>query len=250
MMFKDLINRVISKPQDKAHEKPPVARPPAPPQTKSVAHGRIKLYGEGVDVDLEQVFSEDFLLVFAAGIVNPFGPTLTAILVRKSPRSDGSAEVIQVMLNPFSQTAQIQAVVPDQDSISMVDVLQHVPIEWLGSCPTLLIPGKSINTDVGVLELGRLLRKLHDSRETLESLERSPSNPWDRVSNEMESAAARAIGGMESDDQSLLGPSGSKRLIRILLDEEHFDVEMKAFLVAWQGSIENGMGGMATLEFE
>ncbi|TVQ40869.1 MAG: hypothetical protein EA370_03045, partial [Wenzhouxiangella sp.] len=170
-MLKDLINRIFSKPEGNAHEKPSVVRPPAPPQTKSVAHGRIKLYDEGVDVDLDQVFSEDFLLVFAAGIVNPFGPTLTAILVRESPRKDGSADVIQVMLNPFSQTAQIQAVVPDKDSISMVDVVQHVPAEWLGSCPTLLIPGKSANTEIGILELGRLLRKLHDSRETLESLE-------------------------------------------------------------------------------
>lgn len=249
-MLKRFLSRFF-RTDDKADLHPPSSpKPPAPPVIKLAAGGRIRLFEEGTDIDIDDVFSQPFLLVFAAGIVNPFGPTLTAVLVRESPREEGSADIIRLMLNPFSQEMQLKGVVPDKDSVSIPDIAKNIPTDWLGACPTLLIPGKALNTDFGALELNGLLRTLHDARETLDALERFPRNPWDRISDEMNSAVAAAVGKKSQGAQSLLGPSGSKRLIRILLDKEHFDMEVKAFFAAWKGSIEHGSKGMATLELD
>lgn len=249
-MLKQFLSRLLGT-DDKADlYQPSSTKPPVPPPIKLAAGGRIRLFENGTDIDIDDVFSQPFLLVFAAGIVNPFGPTLTAVLVREPPGNDGPADIIRLMLNPFSQEIQLRGVVGDKESISLPDVVKHLPTDWLGSCPTLLMPGKALNTDFGALELSGLLRKLHGARETLDSLERFPRNPWDRISDEMNSAVAAAAGKKSQGAQSVLGPSGSKRLMRILLDKEHFDMEVKAFFAAWKGSIEHGPKGMATLELD
>jgi hypothetical protein len=230
------------------------AHPSAPPIFKSLENQR-GLLDEPVDVDQGIHQSCEPTELFAWGIFNPYGPTLSILSLLNHDESDASL-VHNRMLNPFSRTSQVVAVVdkgisPEALTEFLADAFAQNEIGescLVGGLPSFLLFGKTQDTidlcfmcfQSHVVENGRMPEILGD----LGSYRKHQGNPWDRATGDQERALRRIVA--EKDGGSVpAAPNASVEFdsdqfiawTEYILSDEHRLPEMQGFVQAWEGSI-------------
>jgi hypothetical protein len=205
---------------------------------------RIRLYSQPRPFPLDRVLAEPATALLVAGIVNPFGPTLTAVVVSGEPRPGKKLPVIQLMLNPFTQEVEAAGELALGDRWRPSAVIRAVFGLLFGSCPTLLMPSAHLEDKRSLSLHAEFLREFTDARWVLQGVREHLGNPWDRVSQEVSAASdglvkvAAGVGGRpRSADTEPLFEAEATELARLLLSERHTKREIEAFLYAWGGSI-------------
>ncbi len=66
-------------------------------------NSHVELYDEPRSITADGVLREPVTALLVAGIVNPYGPTLSAAVVAGDPKTRAKLPLIQLMLNPFRQ---------------------------------------------------------------------------------------------------------------------------------------------------
>ena len=194
---------------------------------------------ESPSSDLSALLAQPITTLAATGIVNPHGPTLTAVSVLGDGRT-GEGALVSVMLNPFSQ--EIAHIGP-----------VSLPVQWesnrllsgfsssFGSCPTLILPSSHLSTETAVLACAELLQSFPNGGNVLERVKRHFANPWDRVAEEVGAMAALLKAYQETGSTSVadspLDADEARELANLLLSVEHTVPELEAFNYAWNGAI-------------
>lgn len=182
--------------------------------------------------------------ILICGIVNPNGPTLSLVTVIKDKTSAPLA-LAYAYLNPFCSELFVLGYfreglrdAPVRDQI--LDDLRPLQIFAKGT-PSLCIPGGIFEaSDVRYLysHLFQTDKYLHD---LLDGLKRFPLNPWDRVTEEVQTARAQFSSDQVSpldNSKRIFSESDMNTLLDIVLDVEHNEHEIPAFACAWRGSID------------
>jgi hypothetical protein len=214
---------------------------------------QIGLFRKPRTTPLDRVLAEPATALLVGGIVNPFGPTLTAVIVPGKLKAGNKLSVVQLMLNPFSQGAATvgQLVLGSKWRPSaIIRPLFGLPF---GSCPTLLLPSVHLDDNHSLSLHAEFLRGFEDARDVLQRVRQYLGNPWDRVSQEIREGAERFVEEDRSGHQAAaadpLSEAEARELAGLLLSEQHAKPELKAFLYSWGGSIkfqrEQGMPAMA-----
>jgi len=173
--------------------------------------------------DIEGAHLEAFVIT---GIVNPMGPTLTflATVGRAAERP-----LVYAMLNPFRcEVKQIATFTdgetwfPDQ---AFADLFQYLS----GSCPTLVLTSASLDAETRSRVTENLFAHFDDAEETIEHVRHFFGNPMDRVSHSM---------GIDVPSPPVNSPEiQHAEWNEIVSDTRHIWPELRAFLFAWDGSI-------------
>lgn len=193
--------------------------------------------------------------LFAAGIVNPFGPTLTVAAAQGILESDKQMPIVRMMLNPFSQECDVVGEIrigetfdPRKDLPSLFPLIS-------GACPTLLLPVSYLGPEISVDFYAQFLTSFADGSDVLNKVRRHPKDPWSRIQEEVDGLAGmmeRAASGGERRHAAIpLSGSEAKELAASLLDPASLKVELQAFLFAWKGALEfQGSSGNRALANE
>jgi hypothetical protein len=181
--------------------------------------------------------------------MNPFGPTLNALVLDGESGAERQLPVLYLMLNPFSQkvTEVGRATIADEWNLfGELPRFSHLPF---GSCPTLLLPSAMLTHEDAVLLYARFLATFDDGYEVLGGVRQFPGDPWKRVKQAMDGIGgtlARLMAGQEDAAGRKLTEDEAMELSADLLEPANLRSELEAFLAAWHGSIKfQGHGGVA-----
>src|ERR1043166_3218875 len=189
---------------------------------------------------LKRVGKSGLTTLVAGGIVNPFGPTLTALVLDGDIRSGNPVPILVITLNPFAQEVQEVGVARMGDTWSPIEDLSPFFSLPLGGCPTLLLRSRLHEADDAIALYSRFLATFREGIRVLKSVRRFPGNPWDRVQQDV--AGMATLSGKEASDRLRAGRLADERrltqaeaaeLAANLLAPENVKQEMKAFLFAW-----------------
>lgn len=193
--------------------------------------------------------------LFAWGIFNPYGPTLSVISLLNHDESE-AALVHHRMLNPFSQRSEVVAVLDSgSDAEERDELLAEVSAQneigdscLIGGLPSFLLFGETPDT----IELCLSCFESHVAgndrmREVIESLatfRKFPGNPWDRATGDQERAFSRILaertGSPPPADSNAAVEFDAEQFgewVECLVSDEHRLPEMQGFIQACEGSI-------------
>jgi len=105
---------------------------------------RIEMLPEPMEATLEDIESGPLDVFFALGIVNPFGPTLNFVGAVGKSTAGAVLPLVNVMLNPFSQTVAPVGWFTVGDRWSLEADFESLIHLGFGSCPTLLLLNASV----------------------------------------------------------------------------------------------------------
>jgi hypothetical protein len=193
--------------------------------------------------------------LFAWGIFNPYGPTLAVLSLLEHDESK-AALVHHRMLNPFSQTSHVMAVV--DRGVSPKDLREFLSVVFaqneigdsslIVGLPSFMLFGKTKDTvetclscfESHVAENDRMKEVI----ESLDTFRKFPGNPWDRATGDIERARRGILdqrtGSHLPADSNASVEFDAKQFVawvECLLSDEHRLPEMQGFFQAWDGSI-------------
>jgi hypothetical protein len=196
----------------------------------------VELFPETHPFPPDALMSQPVSALIVAGIVNPFGPTLTSVVASAPVQERFDRPLVWVMLNPFQQQlAQVGWLASDLDSdlILAISSLFGLPF---GGCPTLLLPNARLTTEEAIFVHAQFLAQFADAKRVLERVRAYPGNPWDRVQSELDDARVPNH-PVSSDRMEPLTEPEALELATLALDDRHAGPELQAFFQAWQGAI-------------
>ena len=191
---------------------------------------RIEPFDTPQPVPLDRLLDEQVTALIVAGIVNPMGPTLTAVVALGSLGADKRLPVIHMILNPFSQEAWEVGELALGKSWTISEVIPAVFSLPFGSCPTLLLSSGHLNATDRLRLHAEFLRGFPGANRVLTGVRRYLGKPFERVSSEMNGPAS---GGSEP-----LNDTEASELAELLSSEQHWKQEVVAFFYAWDGAID------------
>jgi hypothetical protein len=220
-----------------------------------------RLFDRQVDTSPRTLQDKHLTTLLCGGIVNPFGPTLTGIFLLGDLKTSREFDLVEIMLNPFSQSASRigrALIEPDWNALADYEVLFTVPF---GGCPTLMLPNSLLTTEAAIHIHARWLLNFPDARETWDRVRRYPADPWNRVSEEISGGLQGIVRNARVHEEELqsdhhLTESEARHFAAFALSKEHMTAEIQAFFYAWKASIdfqrEQGSGNFATgaLQFD
>jgi hypothetical protein len=174
---------------------------------------------------IDQLRSRPCRLVAAAGIVNPFGPTLAGlVLLRKVEQFDW--ELVSFSLNPFEQQLKRLRSADITEATHPSKVIAEAGI-GLAAPPTMLIFSAESDNEVIARAKAIALASV-DLGSTIDLLRTFPGNPWDRISKEI----TDGIGSSAAPQAKHLRTVTTKDIddyVAIVLDRKNFSEEFAAF---------------------
>ena len=183
----------------------------------------------------------------AAGILNPFGPTLSAVVLAGRKRNGARLKVLTLMLHPVEQEFhEVGEVVHGRWE---AESLVRASFRWItGSCPSLLLPSSVLKPEQVAPLHAELLQQFPDGRRVGASIRKFPGRPWARVQADLESAIEMTMSGdcQDESDEKPLNRQEALELARMLLDPAFLEAELRAFFEMWNGAA-GFAPGMATL---
>ncbi|HEY8005262.1 MAG TPA: hypothetical protein VIE66_00295 [Methylocella sp.] len=199
-------------------------------------------------------------LIILTAIVNPFGPTMKGLAVlSKEPVSTGPPSELQIVrfaLNPFSHTVESIGLLDSNSATSQLagELLNNIDrLGYDGSgCFTLFHPGYFLADRQTATRLGcALLLRVNGLVKELDFLKRFPNDPWRRITAEVDDAdqalrdrLPERLQPAKNDKEDHAPTSADvEAFLEIIQREEHNAEELKAFVVAWKGAIENVQAG-------
>lgn len=201
----------------------------------------ISIFNQQIPKDINDINGEDLIPLVGAGIVNPFGPTLTLLAIIGDIDLEGPFPLIYLMLNPFTQKAEIVGEVLIEIQIFSPSGLQPLLDFPFGSCPTLLFPSGYTCKDENIVVFSKFLRRFSEARNVFDSVKKYPGDPWGRIKEDIQKLPryiADHINGQNTEKCEQLSEEESIEFATILLSEEHASQEIAAFIAAWTGAIE------------
>lgn len=194
----------------------------------------------------EKVLATPLLTLLAAGILNPFGPTLSAVVLAGRKRNGARLKVLSLMLHPVEQEFhEVGEVVHGRWE---AESLVRASFRWItGGCPSLLLPSSVLKAEQVVPLHAELLQQFPDARSLGASIRKFPGRPWDRVRADLESAIEKTMTGdwQDESDEKPLNRQEALELARMLLDPAFLEAELRAFFEMWNGAC-GFAPGMAT----
>ncbi len=166
---------------------------------------------ESLKTSVHESGKKGYTTLLAAGIVNPFGPTLSVLAVDGYfPLADGRIPLIEMMLNPFAQSCTIVGTVDMGDNWTPLYDLQPFTSLPLRSCPTLLLPSQFMAPDTVESLYADLLMTFDHGDRVLSSVRQYPGDPWTRIQAEIDDS----LSGETSGSPFAPPKSGTSRLNR------------------------------------
>jgi len=198
----------------------------------------------------EKVLATPLLTLSAAGILNPFGPTLSAVVLAGRKRNGARLKVLSLILHPVEdEFHEVGEVVHGQWE---AESLVRASFRWItGDCPSLLLPSSVLKPEQVVPLHAELLQQFPGARSLGASIRKFPGRPWDRVWADLKSAIEKTITGdwQDESDEKPLNRQEALELARMLLDPAFLEAELRAFFEMWNGAPWNACSfapGMAT----
>jgi len=182
--------------------------------------------------------------LIAGGIINPFGPTLTAIVIPGKLTKGEEKIITSVVLNPFSQQVKEIGKVEFRKKWRPLNDLTPFYLKEFLCCPTLLIASDLFGETESVKLFSRFLQSFDDGYQVLEKVRKYPCNPWDRVESDMKDMESIIRSSLQNRSSSKgtnkrqLSENESNELASELLKPAVVLEELKAFEYAWNGSID------------
>jgi len=207
-------------------------------------------YSQPREMDLESVGQGGFTTLFAIGIVNPMGPTMNALAADGLGPAGERQALLHIILNPFSQECYKVGSVNLGGTWSPLRDLRAFFSLPFGSCPTLLMPSALYSDECAQHVFVELLQSFDDGNETWHKLRHFPGDPWKRVKKEMERLPdfiASSLKEIQTQEQPRrLTTTEAGEFVELQLDPKNLVEEFKAFMFAWEGSINfSGLGRAA-----
>jgi len=178
------------------------ALPPLTGEEDSAGQSTVEFLSEPRARDVDSIGETPFVTLIGAGIQNPFGPTLNALVVEGSfPFQPGSTvPFVHLMLNPYSQVIEEVAIARVGNTWNPFDEVPRFFSLNFGCCPTLLLPSRFLDRKANVKIYARFLNSFGDG----------PSNRWK-----------------------------ASRIAKKLLKPKRVYKELWHLIFYWQGSIRN-----------
>ena len=194
----------------------------------------------------EEQNSSPLTTLFAAGIINPFGPTLALLAASGDMSCQNSVPLLRITLNPFMQESMVvgEAIFGETWN-APEDYAPFFPLGLLG-CPTLLIPGNSLGAKESAQLFGCFLASFNDGRNAFREINKYPGRPCERIASHAHSLADKSKRMMDSADELKIGlppnekmpPKEALQFARIQLKPQIMAEEIRAFIYFWKGSID------------
>ena len=192
--------------------------------------------------ELDRVGQNPMVTFMISGIINPFGPSMTAYYCDGIPQPDCSPDLMKITLNPFAQSLEKIGRVVLGDDLDPVQAILPVFKHNDGSCPSVLLHSALFDPNAAKDICAQYLAAFADGYSVLEDMRRCPGKPWERLSgaSDLLKSLMEKI-EVETDHcpetQRSLRPGEAEELADLLLDPQLRDEELKAFLAAWDGAI-------------
>jgi hypothetical protein len=203
-----------------------------------------------IEVDLDSVGQEGFTTLFALGIINPMGPTMNALVASGFGSVGERRALLHLTLNPFSQSCyEVGVVTFGERSPSLPDLSAFFSLPF-GACPTLLMPSALYSDEFAQSFFVELLQSFDDGNQKWHKLRHFPGDPWKRVENEMAGLhdfIAKSPKRIATERQpQRLTITAAREFTQQQLNPKNLLEEFKAFMFAWEGSINfTGLGAIA-----
>lgn len=193
-------------------------------------------------------------LVLLTAIVNPFGPTMKGLAVISDvplPAPPTNLQIVRFYLNPFGHAIESIGLLDGSSTTIQVGDELLSNIDRLGydgsGCFTFFHPGYLYAGSSTAVQLARaLLFRVEGLARELDFLRRFPSDPWRRITAEVDDAVQPlrdpAAGKHQPPgDEKHQAPSSEdvERFLEIIQRNEHNAEEWKVLFAAWKGAIEN-----------
>lgn len=190
------------------------------------------LYGESRIRTFDSLVPKTFHVMLGGGIVDLYGPTLTVVGLEALEDNDGYA-IVQMVLNPFSQSICEVGKTTLGDSLSVViDYQSLFGLEW-GSCPSLLLSPDMLLVQTAKKVYATFLGTFDNGYHLLEGVKKYPADPFKRVGRERK---ILRTGGHQTQGRKLTAEEATE-LASHLLRPKDMDMEWKAFMLAWVEAI-------------
>lgn len=176
--------------------------------------------------------------IIAGGIVNPMGPTLSVLALDGKAVIGAHLPILHISLNPFSSfMKEIGVVKCGEEWINTESILPLLSNNF-GSCPTLLLPSRIFSSEVEIKSLyAKFIESFDDASSTLKQIKKFPGDPMNRVQDEMDNIMDTInINDKEVCDRKI-ELFEALEFVNIQTNSENLKSELKAFLFAWNGSI-------------
>lgn len=210
----------------------------------------IRFYAKPKPILPDRVLGETLTALLVAGIVNPFGPTLNAVVAMGKLKRGAKLPVVHLMLNPFSQEVHAVGELALGQQWRPAEAIRALFALPFGSCPSLVLPSTHLSEEQAVTLHAEFLCHHSDARDVLDRIKQFFGNPWDRVSHEMRIAAERQAGGYTDACPAPLTEVEAREFAQLLLSEQQVKPELQAFFYAWDGSIKRVAPGLPSMGLE
>lgn len=191
----------------------------------------IILSSEFLPATLADIDSAPLDVLFAVGIVNPNGPTLTFVAAVGESKVGADLPLVKVMLNPFMQKVdQIGRMRVGDVWTPLVDFEPLLDLDF-GDCPTLVLLNQGVPEGSQIELTAKLLASFGPGvMDNFHRVQKYFGDPWTRVSS--------AMGGEEFNTDEDTIEECASNLAELVSDPHHVYPELQAFFYAWEGSIE------------
>jgi len=140
-----------------------------------------------------------------------------------------------------------------ETSLSLPDLRAFFSLPF-GACLTLLMPSALYSDEFAQNLFVELLQSFDDGGQALDELRHFPGDPWKRVENEMAGLPdfiAKSPKGIETEKQPRrLAITEAREFAQLQLNPKNLDEEFKAFMYAWEGSIDFCGRGLSAMSKE
>jgi len=194
----------------------------------------------------------DNTLLFATGIVNPFGPTLDTYFINEQKK------ILRIHLHPLNTELSIVGEVAFEENSTEISNVWINKTIFEGRFFSLFLVGLDFEYSEFYdffFEISML--NAESSSEQLRLIKRHPGDPYKRVSEEIDLGMKQAIEEQKDPkkkrtiDPKNIPEKEISEHFKLLTIQEYIRKEMVAFSFAWQGSIDHmGVGSLVKLDFD
>jgi len=168
----------------------------------------LKLFDQAVPSSLRTLRGKRLTTLLCGGIVNPAGPILRCVSLLGDAEESWQVDLVQIMLNPFSQGVHRIGRATIEDTPNAVIDYEPLFCRDFGSCPTLLLPSALLDPEPAVLIHSRWLDTFESAAWTWQRIQQHPFDPWTRIKEDI---PASVLGFGFRSREAEMEPSHSKR---------------------------------------
>jgi hypothetical protein len=205
---------------------------------------QVKIHPAPSDADLDLVLSQPVSPLLITGIINPFGPTITAFVIAGDLEASARLPIVRLVLHPFQPSVESVGEVTLGEAGGFPSAAIRPILSLIsGSCPTLMLCHRGLPGDFVVQLYSDCLGRFPDRGVVLDRVREYYGDPWSRVSAEVQSGieriARRTQAATHDSAPRPLDAGSSDELAELLMSDEHTGPELQACADAWRGAIEN-----------